>query len=187
VQLPLPGVFNARNALAAIAVALELGLEFSDVADACAEFRGVARRFELRGERDGVAVIDDYAHHPTELTALFEATRQAMPGRRIVAVFQPHLYSRTRQFATDFARALLAADVAVVLPIYPARERPMNGVTSAMVVERGLALGHPAITEGPSVDDACAHLEAIVRPGDVLLTVGAGDVDRLAAAWLEDG
>jgi UDP-N-acetylmuramate--alanine ligase len=185
VVLPLPGVFNALNALAAITVGLELGLEFEALAAACAEFSGVARRFEVRGERNGVTVVDDYAHHPTELKALLEATRQAMPGRRVVAVFQPHLYSRTRDFAHEFASALLGAEVAVVLPIYPAREQPIEGVSSQLVVEEATRLGHPRVLAGPPVDEALLQLEELLEPGDVLLTVGAGDVDEIAAAWLE--
>jgi len=184
IRLPLPGAFNALNALAAITVGLELGLEFADLAAGCASFSGVARRFEVRGERDGVTVVDDYAHHPTELRAVFEATRQTMPGRRVVAVFQPHLYSRTRDFAYDFAAELLSADVAVVLPIYPAREQPINGISSRLVVDEAVRLGHPMVIEGAPLDEALQQIEAILRPGDVLLTMGAGDVDELAAAWL---
>jgi len=185
VCLPLPGSFNALNALAAITVGLELGLAFADLAKGCASFRGVARRFEVRGERDGVIVVDDYAHHPTEVRAVLEATRQAMPGRRVVAVFQPHLYSRTRDFACAFAAELMAAEVAVVLPIYPAREQPIDGVSSRLVVDEAVRLGHPKAIEGPPLDEALRQLEAILQSGDVLLTIGAGDVDRLAAAWLE--
>jgi len=185
VVLPLPGTFNALNALAAITVGLELGFEFEVLAAACAEFSGVARRFEVRGERGGVTVVDDYAHHPTELKALLEATRQAMPGRRVVAVFQPHLFSRTRDFARDFASALLGAEVAVVLPIYPAREQPIEGVSSQLVVDEAVRLGHPQVLAGPPIEEALQQLEGLLEPGDVLLTVGAGDVDDLAAAWLE--
>jgi UDP-N-acetylmuramate--alanine ligase len=186
IHLPVPGAFNARNAMAAIAVGLEIGLDFEEIAAACAAFRGVARRFDLRGERQGVAVVDDYAHHPTEIAAVLEATRQALPGRRIVAVFQPHLYSRTQRFAKDFASVLLGADVAVVLPVYAARERPVNGVTSALVVEEAARLGHPAVMEGAAVDRAVEQLRELIRPGDVLLTIGAGDVDRVATAWLKE-
>jgi UDP-N-acetylmuramate--alanine ligase len=185
VVLPLPGIFNALNALAAITVGLELGFEFDVLAAACVDFSGVARRFEVRGERGGVTVIDDYAHHPTELKALLEATRQAMPGRRVVAVFQPHLFSRTRDFARDFASALLGAEVAVVLPIYPAREQPIEGVSSQLVVDEAVRLGHPQVLAGPPIGEALQELEDLLEPGDVLLTVGAGDVDDLAAAWLE--
>ena len=185
VSLPMPGNFNALNALAAITAGLELGFEFDVLAAACADFSGVARRFEVRGDRGGVTVVDDYAHHPTELKALLEATRQAMPGRRVVAVFQPHLYSRTRDFAKDFASALLGAEVAIVLPIYPAREEPIEGVSSQLVVEEAERLGHPRVLAGPPMGEAVEQLEELLEPGDVLLTVGAGDVDDLAAAWLE--
>ncbi len=186
VELSIPGTFNALNALAAITVGLELDLEFGVLARACSSFPGVARRFEVRGERDGVTVVDDYAHHPTELEAVFEATRQAMPGRRIVAVFQPHLFSRTRDFADKFAAALLSADVAVVLPIYPARERPLDGVSSELVVEEARRLGHPMVLAGPPLEDVMALIEDLVKPGDVLLTLGAGDVDGVAERWLEE-
>lgn len=186
VDLSIPGTFNALNALAAITVGLELDLEFGALAEACSTFAGVARRFEIRGERDGVTVVDDYAHHPTELEAVFEATRQAMPGRRIVAVFQPHLFSRTRDFANQFAAALLGADVAVVLPIYPAREQPIDGVSSDLVVEEARRIGHQQVLAGLEVDDATAQIEELVKPGDVLLTLGAGDVERLADRWLEE-
>ena len=184
VNLPLPGFFNALNALAAITVGLELDLDFEDLAGACASFKGIARRFEILGERNGVTVIDDYAHHPTELEAVLEAARQAMPGRRVVVVFQPHLFSRTRDFADRFAAALMGAEVAVVLPIYPAREQPIPGVSSELVVDEAGRLGHPHVIAGAPLDQALAQVEEIVRPGDVLLTVGAGDVDRLAVAWL---
>jgi UDP-N-acetylmuramate--alanine ligase len=184
VNLPLPGAFNALNALAAMTVGLELELDFEELARACASFGGVARRFEVLGERDGVTVVDDYAHHPTELEAVLEAAHQAMPGRRLVVVFQPHLFSRTRDFAGRFAAALMGAEIAVVLPIYPAREHSISGVSSELVVDEARRLGHPRVIKGEPLDQALAQVEEIVRPGDVLLTVGAGDVDRLAAAWL---
>ena len=184
-HLPLPGTFNALNAVAAITIGLELGLDFEILADGCAGFTGVARRFEVRGERRGVTVVDDYAHHPTELRAVLEATRQAMPGQRVTAVFQPHLYSRTRDFAPEFAAALLGADTVVVLPIYPARERPIEGVSAQLVVDEAVKLGHPQVLAGPPPEEALGLLEDLLHPGDVLLTLGAGDVDRLAAAWME--
>jgi len=185
VRLALPGVFNALNALAAITVGLELEVAFDVLAAACGEFNGVARRFEVRGERDGVTVIDDYAHHPTELRAVLEATRQAMPGRRIVAAFQPHLFSRTRDFAAELASALMGAEVAVVLPIYPAREQPIPGVDSTLVIDEANRLGHPCVVEGLAPGEARTQLNEILRAGDVLLTIGAGDVDMLGEAWLE--
>ena len=186
VRLRLPGAFNARNAAAAVTVGLELGYDFAVLAAGCAEFSGVARRFEVRGERAGVTVVDDYAHHPTELVAVLEATRQALPGRRVVAVFQPHLFSRTRDFTRGFAAALLGAEVAVVLPIYPARERPIAGVSSQLVVDEAGRLGHPMVLVGRPLPEVMSQLEGLLRPGDVLLTIGAGDVDRIAAMWLEE-
>jgi UDP-N-acetylmuramate--alanine ligase len=185
VSLPVPGTFNALNALAALTVGLELGIEFDALSAACEGFTGVARRFEIRGERGGVTVVDDYAHHPTEVRAVLEAARQAMPGRRVVAVFQPHLFSRTRDFAREFASALLGAEVAVVLPIYPAREQPIEGVSSQLIVDEAVRLGHAQVFAGPPVEEAVRAIEELVKPGDVLLTVGAGDVDGLAEVWLE--
>ncbi len=184
VFLPLPGRFNALNALAAITVGLELDLEFAELAEGCRSFSGVARRFEVRGEVGGVTVVDDYAHHPTEVRAVLEAARQAMPGRRVVTVFQPHLFTRTRDFAEEFARALLGSEVAVVLPIYPAREKPIEGVGSHLVVDHARQLGHQNVLAGPPPEEVQALLAEILRPGDVLLTVGAGNVDRVASAWL---
>lgn len=186
-RVPVPGLHNVRNALGAIAMALELGIDVATMAAACASFPGVARRFERRGERGGVVVVDDYAHHPTEVRAVLAAARQALPERRLVAVFQPHLYSRTRDFAEDFGAALTAADVAIVLPVYPAREQPIDGVGAGLVVEAATRAGHPAIHAGPPVAEAASFLDELLRPGDVLLTLGAGDVDRVASAWLEGG
>jgi UDP-N-acetylmuramate--alanine ligase len=185
VWLPLLGRHNVRNALAALAVGIELGLPFAELAEGCASFEGVARRFDVRGQRDGVTVVDDYAHHPTELRAVLAAAHQAMPGRRLVAVFQPHLFSRTRDFARGFAEALLDAEVAVVLPIYPAREQPIPGVSSRLVVDEALRLGHRHVMCGSELGEPRELLDRLVSPGDVVLTVGAGDVYRLGEEWLE--
>jgi len=185
VKLPLPGHHNVRNALAAIAVGLELEVEAEKLLSGFESFTGVARRFEVLGERSGVTVVDDYAHHPTEVRAALEATRQVFPGRRVVAVFQPHLYSRTRDFAESFAEALLAAEVAVVLPIYPAREQPIEGVTSSIVIDAARRLGHRRIVEGAPPAETVATLQELVETGDVVLTLGAGDVYRVGELWLE--
>lgn len=185
VQLPLVGRHNVANALAAIAVGLELEIPFELLAKGCESFQGVTRRFEVLGERDGVTVVDDYAHHPTELAAVLEAARQAMPDRRVVAIFQPHLYSRTQHFATGFAQALMKAEVAVVLPIYPAREEPIEGVSAQLVVDEAKKLGHPEAVAGPPIDDSEGLLDGLVEAGDVVITMGAGDVHRVAESWLE--
>jgi len=184
VRLPLLGLHNVRNALAALAVGLELGIAFDRLAAACESFAGVARRFQVLGERAGVTVVDDYAHHPTEISAVLSAARQAMPSRRLVAVFQPHLFSRTRDFAAAFGEALLAADVALVLPIYPARESPIAGVDSSLVVDEARRGGHAAVQAVDGMAAALERLSGMLQPGDVLLTLGAGDVHRLAEGWL---
>jgi UDP-N-acetylmuramate--alanine ligase len=184
VRIPLPGRHNVSNALAALAVGLQLGIPFPDLAAACALFKGVARRFELLGERDGVAVVDDYAHHPTELRAALEAARQAFPGRRVVAVFQPHLYSRTRDFAEGFGQALLAADVVVVLPVYPARERPIPGASSQLVVDEAQRAGHRDVVLASQMEEALELMDELTQQGDIVLTLGAGDVDRVGRMWL---
>ena len=179
-----PGRFNILNALAAMAVGLELGLSFPQLAAGCASFGGVARRFDVLGARNEITVVDDYAHHPTEIEAVIGAARQAFPGRRLVVVFQPHLFSRTRDFAEAFGRVLLGADLVVVLPIYPARERPIDGIDETVVVTAAARLGHPAIIAGPAVVDAPSFVDDLLEPEDVLITVGAGDVHRVAEDWL---
>ncbi len=182
--IPIPGRFNILNALAALAVGLELDISFTALAVGCASFTGVVRRFDVLGSRNEITVVDDYAHHPTEIEAVLEAARQAFPGHRLVVVFQPHLYSRTRDFADGFGRALLGADVAVVLPIYPARERPIDGVDEALVVSAATRMGHPAISAGPAVAEASVFVDRLLSKGDVLVTLGAGDVHRVAEEWL---
>lgn len=184
VHLPLVGHHNVQNALAALAIGLELELDFDALRDALGQFSGVARRFEKLGERNGVIVVDDYAHHPTEVTAALAAARQAYPGRRLVALFQPHLFSRTRDFAREFAESLLAAEVALTLPIYPAREKPIEGVSSELIVTAATQLGHRNISALQNADPDLSALGAHLREGDVLLTLGAGNVFEWANAWL---
>lgn len=184
VRLNLPGNHNVRNALAALGAALALELDFDVLSKACSSFRGVGRRFEQIGQRRGVTVIDDYAHHPTEIEAVLSATREAFPDRRIVAVFQPHLFSRTLDFAEDFGRALSLASLAIVLPIFPAREAPIPGVTHQLVLDSISDL-KTKVVDGQGIDHTGTILEAELGSGDVLVTMGAGDVDRVAALWME--
>jgi UDP-N-acetylmuramate--alanine ligase len=186
VFLPMAGRHNVRNAMAALAVARELSIPFDVAAGALASFNGVARRFETKGERGGVLVIDDYAHHPTEITATLAAARQVHPRRRLVALFQPHLYSRTRDFARGFGRALTDADVALVTEIYASREQPIPGVSGAAVVDAAVAVGHRCAIFLPRKEEIVAALREILKPGDLLLTMGAGDVFRLGEAFLSE-
>ena len=180
VELPMPGVHNVRNALAALGVGLSLEVEFDDLARAMARFGGVHRRFEQVGAWRGAVVVDDYAHHPTEVEAALKAARQACPKGQIHAVFQPHLYSRTRQLADEFGRALLSADHALVTDVYGSREEPEVGVDGTLVVEAAKASGHRRVESCPDWRDAPAKLEGTVAGGDLVLTLGAGDVYRLA-------
>ncbi|HET7138852.1 MAG TPA: UDP-N-acetylmuramate--L-alanine ligase [Arthrobacter sp.] len=170
-DLQVPGRHNALNAAAAVAVALELGVDAGAAARALAHFSGASRRFELKGEVRGVRVFDDYAHHPTEVRAALTAARSVAGGHRVHVLFQPHLFSRTREFAREFAAALNLADTALVLDIYPAREDPIPGVTSRLITEH-LAPGGRLMDAGGAV----AALAAVAGPGDIILTVGAGDV-----------
>jgi UDP-N-acetylmuramate--alanine ligase len=180
VELTVPGTHNARNAAAALTAARLAGADLATAAVALRDFQGAGRRFERLGETAaGALVVDDYAHHPTEVAATLEAARTLAP-RRVVAVFQPHLFSRTLRTATEFGAALAAADEVVVLDIYPARERPEDfpGVTGLMVAEAVADAGAP-VAWLPGFDAAEAYLAGRLRAGDLVLTLGAGDVDAL--------
>jgi UDP-N-acetylmuramate--alanine ligase len=183
VTLRVPGEHNIRNALAALAVGLLWGSTVEAMAPGLAAFGGVERRFQRMGEARGVSVVDDYAHHPTEVRATVAAARAAYPGRRLVLAFQPHLYSRTRDFADDFATALAEADAVFLTALYPARESPIAGVSSALI-EAPLRAGSDALVWTGPRDEAAAALAAFVREGDVVLTVGAGDITRTAPELL---
>ncbi len=183
VELNVPGAFNVSNALAAIAACQIAGVEPEEAGPSLAGFRGTGRRFEERGQTpSGARVFDDYAHHPTEVRATLEAAR-TLGARRVAACFQPHLFSRTRELAGAFGRALALADLVVVLDIYPARERAEDfpGVSGLLVAEAAAdaAEGRP-VWWLPSMADAEQMLRAELGEGDALLTLGAGDVDRLA-------
>ncbi|RKO27680.1 UDP-N-acetylmuramate--L-alanine ligase [Pseudarthrobacter phenanthrenivorans] len=169
--LQVPGRHNALNAAAAFAVALELGVDPGAAAAALAHFSGASRRFELKGEARGVRVFDDYAHHPTEVRAALAAARSVAGGHKVHVLFQPHLFSRTREFAQEFADALNLADTALVLDIYPAREDPIPGVTSQLIADH-LGGGGRLVAAA----DAVAALAAAAAEGDIVLTAGAGDV-----------
>ena len=151
-----------------------------------ADFRGAGRRLEAKGEARGVRVYDDYAHHPTEVAATLAAARTLASGGRVVVLFQPHLFSRTRHLAHEFAAALAAADAACLADVYAAREEPVHGVTGKLVADR-LAELRPGMPVGwaPELEDAAALVAAQARPGDLVLTMGAGDVDRASSLILE--
>ena len=175
-RLAVPGEHNVRNALAAIAVGLQLGILREAIAAALAKFQGVDRRFQILGDYAGAIVIDDYAHHPTEIRATIDAARRGYPGRRIVALFQPHLYSRTRDLARDFAEALSGADIALVAPVYAAREEPIAGVSARMISEATGSIEFLDRTNG----EICAEIRRRLGSDDLFITMGAGDVNEVA-------
>jgi len=186
-ELGVPGEHNRRNAAVAVAA-----LELADVPRAAAErvlpeFRGAGRRFEQLGEAAGVRVFDDYGHHPSEIAATLAAARSAVDGGRVLVVFQPHLYSRTRHLAAELAGALATADAVAVTDVYAAREDPVPGVTGKLVVD-ALAAQRPGMPVAwtPSLEDAARFLSRRARPGDLVLTIGAGDVERAGPLVLEE-
>lgn len=181
VRLAFPGAHNALNAAAAWATARRLGVP--DAADGLAAFRGTGRRFEDRGTVGGVRVVDDYSHHPTEVAALLRGARSVVGAGRVVVLFQPHLYSRTRTFAVEFGAAFDLADVVVVTDVYGAREDPDPAVTGALIVDNVPTPGKASFV--PDRVEAALAVAAAARPGDLVLTVGAGDVTLLAPVVLD--
>jgi UDP-N-acetylmuramate--alanine ligase len=182
-RLRVPGDHNVRNALAAVAVASNLGVGFDVIRRALADFGGIGRRFQIKGQVGDVTIIDDYAHHPTEIRATLAAARQQYPGRRLWAVWQPHTFSRTKSLLAAFAAAFDDADRVVALDIYRSREKDTLGIDTAVVLRQ---MTHPqAVHIGP-MPDAAAYILDRVQPGDVILTLGAGD-GHLVGQWVLDG
>ncbi|MEW5795123.1 MAG: UDP-N-acetylmuramate--L-alanine ligase [Candidatus Zixiibacteriota bacterium] len=184
IVLHVPGRHNVANALAAAAAASELDVSFATIVEALVGFRGVGRRFEVIGEAGGVLVIDDYAHHPTELRATINTARESY-RRRLIVIFQPHLYSRTRDFVNEFAEVLATADHCILTDIYPAREQPIPGVTSALIKERAEARGATNFSYVGIKENALDEIERLARPGDVVMTIGAGSITHIKRLILE--
>jgi UDP-N-acetylmuramate--alanine ligase len=178
-SLQVPGRHNVLNALAAITVADELDLSLDVTRAALSEFSGVRRRFEIKGESGGTVIVDDYAHHPTEVESTLRTARACWPERRLVALFQPHLFTRTRDFAADFGRVLGLADVILLADIYPARERPIEGISSALIERSAREAGSTKVQMVGSSNIA-ASVRGVLREGDVLVVMGAGDITRVA-------
>lgn len=182
-ELTIPGAHNAYNAAAAIACLVGLGFDFASSAAAMESFAGTERRFELHGERRGVKVYDDFAHHPTEVVAALKAARAVVGNGRLITIFQPHLYSRTRMFAQEFADALLLSDQAIVTDIYAAREDPEPGVTGEMISSRSKR--SETMHYVPNWDEAPAAAAKLAQPGDFIITMGCGDINRMVPSLLE--
>jgi UDP-N-acetylmuramate--alanine ligase len=184
IRLNLPGLHNVRNALATVTVGLELGIAFDVMAEALSSFTGVNRRFEVKGEANGITYVDDYAHHPTEIRATLSAARNGFDNR-IVAVFQPHTFTRTRDFYKDFARSFDDADIVIVLDVYPAREKPIEGINGRLIADSAIGYGHKNIHYCPTLHDAYELAGRISKSGDLFITLGAGDVWKLNQMFLE--
>ncbi|HEX6701228.1 MAG TPA: cyanophycin synthetase [Gaiellaceae bacterium] len=184
-RLAVPGEHNRANAATALAALACAGVAREDAAPVLSEFAGAGRRLERRGEAGGVAVVDTYAHHPAEIAADLAAARDGVDGR-LLALFQPHLYSRTRHLARELAAALADADAVAVTDVYAARERPLEGVTGKLVVEALAELPRWVdVAWTPTVEDGAAFVASRARPGDLVLTIGAGDVERAGPLVLE--
>ncbi len=186
VSLGMKGEHNVLNALASIAVGIELEMPFERVAKALSGFQGVHRRFEIVGEKDGVVVVDDYGHHPTEILTTLETARAEFPGRRLVVVFQPHRYSRTKLLKHRFPPSLRLADVLILTDVYPAGEVPREGGRGEDLYQELRNQGLRNVVFAPSLEEAWKALCSTVREGDVLLTLGAGNVYTIAERFLSD-
>jgi UDP-N-acetylmuramate--alanine ligase len=176
VSLPMPGAHNVLNALGVLAVSDFLSIPFETYAKALAHFEGVARRFTVRGEVGGITVVDDFGHHPAEVTATLSGAKSAFHGRRVVAAFQPHRFTRTRDQLGEFARAFHAADKVVICDIFAAGEKPIEGVSSEVLVRLAREAGHPDIAYVARREDLAAWLDAHAQPGDLMITLGAGNI-----------
>jgi UDP-N-acetylmuramate--alanine ligase len=181
VHVPIPGRHNVQNALAAIAVALELGISDEAIVAGFERFEGVKRRFTKVGDADGATIIDDYAHHPTEIRAVLAAAREGAEGR-VIAVMQPHRYTRLQSLMDEFQNAFNDADVVFVSPVYPAGEEPIEGVNSGALVEGLRAHGHRIVKGVENVDELCRELRDLAADGDMVICMGAGDITKWAAA-----
>ena len=175
IELEMPGEHNVRNCLAAVAVGLELGVPMDRIREALHHFRGVQRRFQPRGEKGGVLVIDDYGHHPTEIRATLAAARRGFT-RRVIVAFQPHRYTRTRDLLADFATAFYDAEEVVLTEIYAAGEEPLPGISAERLAEALREHGHKHVTLVPQKDQVADPLASLVQPGDLVITLGAGDI-----------
>lgn len=185
ITLKAPGEHNVKNALAAIATGLELGIDFKQIKSGLEKFEGVYRRFQLKYE-NGIMVIDDYAHHPTEVQATLNAAHQGWPDRRVIAVFQPHLYSRTQDLYKEFGLSFFDAEVLVITDVYPSREKPIEGVTGKLIADTAEQYGHKNVVYVEDKNEVSDRLKDIVKDGDIIITMGAGDIYRSGETFVEE-
>jgi UDP-N-acetylmuramate--alanine ligase len=182
--LSLPGVHNVKNALAGVAVGEKLGISFSQIKAALEEFKGVERRFQVKGRAKEILIVDDYAHHPTEVSATLRGAKKGWKGR-IIAVFQPHLYTRTRDFYLQFARSLIPADILIITDIYPAREEPLPGIRGELIAGKIKDYGKKEVNYFEDKEKIPDFLIKILQPGDLVITLGAGDIWKIGEELLK--
>lgn len=184
ITLQIPGKHNVQNALAAIAVGLELQVPFARVKTGIEKFTGVFRRWEVKAEINGIMVVDDYAHHPTEIAVTLAGVKSGW-RRRVVCVFQPHLYSRTRDFYEDFGRSFFNADVLVLTDVYPAREEPIQGITGELIANTAKEFGHKNVHYVPDKKNIPDFLMKMKKRGDIIITMGAGDIWKYGEEFIK--
>ena len=175
IKLKIPGLHNVKNSLVAVCIAHELGIDFQIIQNALSSFSGVYRRFEVK-YNEHFLVIDDYAHHPTETSATLAGIRNGWHDRRLIAVFQPHLYTRTRDFYQEFGRSFLNSDVFICTDVYPAREKPIEGITGQLVSDAAKKFGHRNVLYIPDKTEISHTLIELVKENDIVVTMGAGDI-----------
>jgi UDP-N-acetylmuramate--alanine ligase len=185
ITLNVPGLFNVSNALATVAVAYELDILFPAIKEGLARFVGVQRRLEIKGTINGITVVDDYGHHPTEIRATLAAARQVWKDR-IIVVFQPHRYSRTKALFHEFVTAFQDADMLFLMDIYPASEEPIEGVNSARICEEIKKRGHQSVFYLPSAEETVSRLSSLTEPSDVVITLGAGNIWKIGETFLKE-
>jgi UDP-N-acetylmuramate--alanine ligase len=183
IQLQIPGKHNVQNALAAIAVGLELNVPFAQVKAGIEKFTGVFRRWEVKAELQGLTIVDDYAHHPTEIKATLSGVKAGW-RRRVICVFQPHLYSRTRDFYDEFGRSFFNADVLVLTDVYPAREEPIQGVSGELIANAAREFGHKQVHYVPDKKNVPVFVMNMKQEGDIIITMGAGDIWRFGEQFI---
>jgi UDP-N-acetylmuramate--alanine ligase len=185
ITIKSPGEHNIKNALGAVAVGLELGMSFENISSGLERFQGVFRRFQPKLDTEKLIVIDDYAHHPTEVKASIEGARNGWKDRRLIAVFQPHLYSRTQQMYKEFGLSFFDAEVLVVTDVYPSREKPIEGVTGKLISDTAKEYGHRDVHYVKDKTELPGKLKDIVKDGDIVITMGAGDIYRYGEQFVE--
>jgi UDP-N-acetylmuramate--alanine ligase len=185
ITVGMPGIHNVLNALATIAVGLELEVSFADMRKGLAHIGGLARRFQVKGEKNGVLVLDDYGHHPAEIMAVLQTARESWPRKRIIAAFQPHRYTRTQALYDRFTTSFMHADVVIVAPIYSAGEKPIEGVSAERLADGIRRQGPKDVRVCQSQEEILKTMESIAQPGDVIITLGAGNIVQVAELFLE--